>query len=91
MSMLKAGVSIAFLAGFFSIMSTAAFAKDLDPASLAMLKDNFMKADKDADGKLTHAECNAGMPRIARGFDKIDSQKKGYITLDEILAFVASR
>jgi hypothetical protein len=31
------------------------------------------------------------MPRIARGFDKIDSQKKGYITLDEILAFVASR
>ena len=26
------------------------------------------------------------MPRVARGFDKIDTGKKGYVTLDEIQA-----
>ena len=64
---------------------------DIDPDTLATLKSRFAAADKNGDGKLTREECQAGMPRIYRGFDKIDSGNKGYITLDQIIAFVASR
>lgn len=64
---------------------------DIDPDTLATLKSRFAAADKNGDGKLTREECQAGMPRIYRGFDKIDSANKGYITLDQIVTFVASR
>ena len=33
---------------------------------------------------LTREECQAGMPRIYRGFDKIDADNKGYITKDDL-------
>lgn len=64
---------------------------EIDPDTLATLKSRFAAADKDGNGKLTREECEAGMPRIYRGFDKIDSGNQGYITLDQIIAFVASR
>lgn len=64
---------------------------DIDADTLATLKSRFAAADKDADGKLTREECQAGMPRIYKGFDRIDADQKGYITLDQIIAFVASR
>jgi len=70
--------------------STAAFARDLDPDTVATLKQRFAAADTNKDGKLTREECSAGMPRIYRGFDEIDSGKKGFITLDQIMAFVAA-
>lgn len=55
------------------------------------IEERFKAADKDSDGKLTLAEAKAGMPRIAKGFDKIDKDKKGYLTVDQIKAFAASR
>ena len=64
---------------------------DIDPDTLATLKTRFAAADKNGDGKLTRDECQAGMPRIYKGFDRIDADQKGYITLDQIIAFVASR
>jgi Ca2+-binding EF-hand superfamily protein len=64
---------------------------DIDPDTLATLKFRFAAADKNGDGKLTREECQAGMPRIYRGFDKIDAESKGYITLDQIITFVADR
>lgn len=66
-------------------------AGDIDPDTLNTLKTNFAKADKNNDGKLTKDECATGMPRIYRGFDKIDSEGRGYITLDEIITFVKNR
>jgi Ca2+-binding EF-hand superfamily protein len=71
--------------------ATHGYAEEIDPATLATLKTNFANADKDKDGKLTKEECSAGMPRIYRGFDRIDSDGRGYITLDQILTFVADR
>jgi Ca2+-binding EF-hand superfamily protein len=68
-----------------------ASAGDIDPDTLNTLKTNFAKADKDHDGKLTKEECAAGMPRIYRGYDQIDSEGRGYITLDEIITFVKNR
>lgn len=64
---------------------------DIDPDTLATLKSRFAAADKNGDGKLTREECEAGMPRIYKAFDRIDTDNKGTITLDQIVSFVASR
>lgn len=64
---------------------------DVDPSTLQTIKTNFAKADKDGDGKLTRDECAAGMPRIYRGFDRIDADNRGWITLDQIITFVSNR
>lgn len=48
--------------------------------------ERFKAADKNQDGKLTLAEAQAGMPRVAEHFNYIDSQGRGYVTLDQILA-----
>jgi hypothetical protein len=37
---------------------------------------------------LTLEEAKAGMPRIASAFSKIDVDKKGYVTLDQIKAMI---
>ena len=66
-------------------------AKELSAAEVAEMKAKFAAADKDADSKLTPAEADAGMPRIARVFAKIDAKKTGSITLPEIFAFVATQ
>ena len=52
----------------------------------AMLEQRFKAANTTADGKLTKEQAEAGMPRIAKNFDKIDVDHKGYITLDQIKA-----
>jgi hypothetical protein len=38
---------------------------------------------------LTLEEAQAGMPKVAANFDKIDTQKRGYVTLDQIKAAAA--
>lgn len=53
----------------------------------AKLETRFKQADVDHDGKLTRSEAEAGMPRLARNFAKIDQQNNGYLTLDQIRAF----
>lgn len=50
------------------------------------IESRFAAADKNGDGKLTLEEAKAGMPRVAKNFDRIDKDKKGYVTLDEIKA-----
>ncbi|GLQ49355.1 hypothetical protein GCM10010872_08040 [Dyella flava] len=56
-----------------------------------MLEQRFDAADTNHDGKLTLAEAQAGMPRVAQHFADIDTNHQGYITLDQIKAFMASR
>lgn len=50
----------------------------------------FKAADKNGDGKLTLEEAQAGMPRVAMAWDKIDLDKKGYITLEQLLVIVSA-
>jgi hypothetical protein len=50
------------------------------------IQERFAAADKNHDGKLTLKEAEAGMPRVARNFDRIDTQHKGYVTVAEIEA-----
>lgn len=46
----------------------------------------FAAADTNKDGKLTFEEAKVGMPRVASNFQRIDTQKKGYVTAAEIKA-----
>lgn len=57
-----------------------------DSAKSKQIEDKFKLADKNGDGQLTLEEAKAGMPRVAKGFDKIDVDKKGYVTVDQIKA-----
>ncbi|WP_417068396.1 EF-hand domain-containing protein [Niveibacterium terrae] len=56
----------------------------------ARFDERFKQADTDHDGKLTLAEAQAGMPRLAKIFAQIDAKKQGYLTQDDIKAFMAS-
>lgn len=58
-------------------------------ADAAEVEAKFKAADKDGDGKLTLAEAQAGMPRVAKNFDKLDADKKGYLTLDQLKVAMA--
>jgi Ca2+-binding EF-hand superfamily protein len=57
-----------------------------DSAKVKEISAKFKAADKNADGQLSLDEAKAGMPRVAKGFDKIDVEKKGYVTLEQIIA-----
>jgi hypothetical protein len=63
-----------------------------DPEKMRQAFDQrFKKADTNGDGKLSKAEADAGMPRIAKNFDTIDANKDGFITPDEIRAAMEKR
>ena len=63
-----------------------------DPAKMhEMFEQRFKKADSNGDGKLSKVEAQAGMPRVAKNFDAIDTDKDGFITQAEIAAAMASR
>lgn len=55
------------------------------------LHQRFVAADKDGNGQLTRAEAQAGMPRVHRSFDQIDTARKGHVTEAEITAAIAAR
>jgi Ca2+-binding EF-hand superfamily protein len=86
---MKRHLGAAALAGAMIIAAFgAALAQSAD--QVAMMQSRFAAADKDGDGKLTLAEAQAGMPRVAKNFSKIDRAGKGYVTVDEIKAAMAS-
>lgn len=56
------------------------------------LKTKFAASDSNQDGKLTKDEAKAGgMRRIVRGFDRIDTDGDGFITVEQIEAMMNSR
>lgn len=50
------------------------------------IAERFAAADTNHNGKLTLAEAQAGMPRVAAHFDEIDTDHSGTVTLAEIKA-----
>lgn len=52
------------------------------------LIERFKAADTNRDSKLTKAEAEGKMPMVFRHFDKIDVDKKGYVTLNDIADFI---
>ena len=76
--------------GLFAMLGIALCAVVLaQTPSAQRLEEKFKAADANHDGKLTLEEAKVGMPRVAKAFDRIDVEKKGYITLEQLQAFVA--
>lgn len=57
----------------------------------AAFAEKFKQADADGDGKLTRQEAEAGMPEVAKNFDKIDTKKRGYVTQKQIGAYFVAK
>ena len=57
-----------------------------DPSRDEQISERFAAADTNQDGRLTLAEAQAGMPRVAANFSKIDADGSGTVTLAEIEA-----
>ena len=55
------------------------------------IQERFDAANTTRDGKLTLAQAQTGMPRIAQNFDAIDTAHKGYVTMDDIHAYNRAR
>lgn len=66
---------------------SSAFAQN---TMMEKVRARFNAADTDHNGRLTLAEAQAGMPRVAKNFDGIDADHKGYVTIDDISRFIAS-
>lgn len=78
------------------LASTAALAQATEPPARAepieqRLQSRFDAANTSHDGKLTKAQAEAGMPMVAHHFDEIDTQNAGYVTVQQIEAFLAQR
>lgn len=76
-----------------SIGATAAMAQTAQQEGMGsqrmaqMMQTRFAAANTTHDGKLTKAQAQAGMPMVAKHFDEIDTQKVGYVTLEQIETF----
>ena len=68
------------------MLVTLGFAYAQESRTDREIDERFAAADKNKDGKLTLEEAKAGMPRVAANFQRIDTQKKGYVTAAEIKA-----
>ena len=55
------------------------------------LVERFNAADTDHDGRLTKLEADGKMPRVAKNFDAIDAQKRGYVTIEQIEAYTVQQ
>jgi len=53
----------------------------------AKAAERFRHADTDGDGAISRAEAEQHAPRLARKFDRIDSNKDGKLTQDELRAY----
>lgn len=52
----------------------------------AKMDQRFKKADSDGSGTLSRAEAEQGMPMLAKNFDRVDTNKDGQVTRDELAA-----
>jgi Ca2+-binding EF-hand superfamily protein len=85
---------LSFILSCSACLAPAVWAQNADPkrdAQAAQIEERFKAADKNGDGKLTLEEAKAGMPRVAANFDRVDTDKRGYITLEQIKKMAASR
>jgi len=57
----------------------------------ARVQERFKRADADGDGSLSREEARKGMPLVARDFDRIDANRDGRVTMDELEATLKAR
>ena len=84
--MKKVNVALVTVLLSASIGLSAAFAQTPPEPSKGdrahKMHERMKAADKDGDGRISRAEA-AAMPRLAKHFDEIDTNKDGFITKEE--------
>ncbi len=55
------------------------------------LRKLFANADKNGDGKVTKDEAKGHLPITYLSFEEIDTDKRGWITFDQFMAFTNKR
>ena len=84
--------SILFFAIAIAIAIACPAQAQLFGASIeSMIDKRFKEADKNKDGKLTLDEAKEGMPRVAKNFEQLDAERRGYVTVEQIKKAVASQ
>ena len=74
---------------FFTLLHSLAQSKGT--ALDVMIEERFKAGNKIGDGKLILEEANAGMPKVAANFDRMNTQKRGYITVEQIRIMAAPK
>ena len=67
------------------------FAADNTVAPKGERASHYKKADADGNGTLSRAEVEQSMPRLAKQFDQIDTNKDGQLSRDEMKAWKNTR
>ena len=82
-----------FTAMLLAGVATTAGAGSTDPDTMARheeakarILEKLKAADSNGDGMISRDEANAGLPEVASHFDKIDTDKNGFITFQEFQA-----
>ncbi len=90
---LAAGLLALAPAGAAFAQSAAAATADSAPAAKhhATLAQRFADANTTHDGHLTLDQARAGLPVAARHFAAMDKDNKGYVTLDDIHAYLKAQ
>ncbi len=71
--------------GFITKEEMQAHHKAMHDKMHSKMQERWKAADKDGDGSLSRAEVDAaGMKRLSRDFDKLDKNKDGKLTSDEM-------
>jgi len=84
---LKSGFTLFFAIAIANPVQAQFFSGSID----SMIDKRFKEADKNKDGKLTLEEAKEGMPRVAKNFDQLDAERRGYVTVEQIKKAVASQ
>jgi hypothetical protein len=74
-------------AAMFSLTANAQAAASKSTHPHATMQQRFEQANVTHDGHLTLDQAKTGYKSVARHFDAIDQDKKGYITEDDIRAY----
>lgn len=62
----------------------------LTQSELRISVENYLRAaDADGDGAIDRTEAEAGLPRVARFFDRLDANGDGKLTIAEVQAMAA--
>ena len=78
--------------GFISTAEMQAHHRAMREKFRQSIRDSWKKADTDGDGALSRAEVDsAKMPRLMRDFDKLDKNKDGKLSQEEMAAAPRAR
>ena len=83
-----------FVGALMVAFSTASWAQPTQPAATKepmTLRRLFARADKNGDGKVTKDEAKGPLPITHASFEQIDTDKRGWISFDQFMAFTNKR